>query len=191
LLVALFAVGAVTGCSGNGVMVGSAAGMPRCVPRSGSVEGGTVALAQSVPTAQWLPCVREIPVGWAFVSFVPEDGQTRIGFASDRDGSAALTVLLRPSCDLAGATEVPSEQPEMRRYERVTRVSSGYGGERQYTFTGGCITYEFDLRGSTRAEPVATITQSLGFLSRASVARQVHDTSDGQLELDRGQGGSP
>ena len=76
----------------------------------------------------------------------------------------------------------------MRRYERVTRISHGYGGERHYTFTGGCVTYRFDLRGNTRAEPVATISESLGFLSRASLARQVHDSSDGRLELDRRRG---
>jgi hypothetical protein len=191
VLAALLALGAGAGCSTDAVVVGSAAGLPRCdlAAESASAQGGTVVLAQSVPSARWLPCVREVPIGWTFVSFVPQDGQTRIGFSSDRDGSSALTVLLRPSCDLSGATEVPSEQPEMRRYERVTRVSSGYGGQRHYTFTGGCITYEFDLRGNTRAEPVATISESLGFLSRANVARQVHDSSDGQLELDVGGGG--
>ena len=142
----------------------------------------------AVPSAQWLPCVREVPVGWTFVSFEPEDGQTRIGFSSDRDGPHALTVYLRPSCDLTGTTEVPSERPEMRRYERVTRISNGYGGERHYTFTGGCVTYRFDLEGDTRAEPVAAISESMGFLSRASLARQVHDSSDGRLELDRRRG---
>jgi hypothetical protein len=193
LAAALLALVAGAGCSTEAVVVGTAAGLPRCdlASASASTEGGTVVLAQSVPSARWLPCVREVPIGWTFYSFMPQDGQTSIRFSSDRDGSSALTVLLRQSCDLSGATEVPSEQPEMRRYERVTRVSSGYGGQRHYTFAGGCITYEFDLRGNTRAEPVATITESLGFLSRANVARQVHDSSDGQLELDVGGGGTP
>jgi hypothetical protein len=188
MLAAVLVLAAGAGCSTDAVVVGSAAGLPRCDLASDSAQGGTVVLAQSVPSAQWLPCVREVPIGWTFTSFAPQDGQTKIGFSSDRDGSAALTVLLRQSCDLSGATEVPSEQPEMRRYERVTRVTSGYGGQRHYTFGGGCITYEFDLRGDTRAEPVATISESLGFLSRANVARQVHDSSDGRLELDRRRG---
>ena len=122
---------------------------------------------------------------------LPEDGRTAIGFSSDRDGSSTLTVYLRRSFDLSGATEVPSEQPEMRRWERVTRVSHGYGGDRHYTFAGGCITYRLDLRGSIRAEPVAAISEALGFLRRSSVAaQQVHDSSDGRLELDQ-QEGSP
>ncbi|HEV7654838.1 MAG TPA: hypothetical protein VGP36_08900 [Mycobacteriales bacterium] len=179
---------AATGCATDVVVVGSAAGLPYCDLNADKTEGGTVALAQSVPSAQWLPCVRDVPVGWKFASYLPEDGRTTIGFSSDRDGPHALTVSLRPSCDLSGATEVPSEQPEMRRFEQVTRVSHGYGGRRHYTFTGGCITYDFDLRGDTRAEPVATISEALGFLSRAGVARQVHDSSDGRLELDRQEG---
>jgi hypothetical protein len=50
------------------------------------------------------------------------------------------------------------------------------------------VTYKFHLNGDTHAVPVATISESLGFLSRASVARQVHDSSDGRLELDRRRG---
>ncbi len=141
--------------------------------------------AQSVPTAAWLPCVRQVPVGWTFSGLGARDGETIITFNSDREGVHALTIFLRPSCDISGATEVPSEQPEMRRYERVTRVSAGYGGERYYTFSGGCVTYRFDLHGSTRAEAVAAVSESLGFVSRDSVARQVREASDGRLELDQ------
>lgn len=183
LTLALATTGSVTGCL-NAEVVGSATGLPRCAPEPGDVAGGMVLMAQSVPSAQWLPCVREVPVGWRFVAFDARDGQTSIRLGSDREGMTALTVLLRPSCELAGAAEVPSEWPELRRYELVTRVSSGYGGERHYTFTGGCVTYRFDLRGDSRAEAVAAVTDSLGFVSRRSVARQVRERSDGRLELD-------
>jgi hypothetical protein len=153
---------------------------------AGDAAGGTVLMAQSVPTAAWLPCVRQVPAGWTFSELLAKDGETTIRFLSDRDGDAALTVLLRTDCDLAGASEVPSEQPEMRRWERVTRITSGYGGERHYVFTGGCVTFRFDLRGMTRAEPVATITEAIGFISRQTLARQVRDSTDGRLQLDPG-----
>ncbi|MFL6128152.1 MAG: hypothetical protein ACJ73E_03700 [Mycobacteriales bacterium] len=173
---------ATTGCIKADV--GSATGVPRCAPVPGELPGGMVLMAQSVPSAQWLPCVREVPVGWTFVAFDARDGQTSLRLGSDREGTAALTVLVRPSCDLTGAAEVPSEWPELRRYERVTRVSSGYGGERHYTFAGGCVTYRFDLRGNTRAEAVAVITDALGFVSRSNVAKQLRTASDGRLRLD-------
>jgi hypothetical protein len=157
---------------------------PTCASPAGTVRRGVLIMAQAVPDAQWLPCIRATPPGWSFAEIRPRDGQVSLFFNSDRDGVHALTVLLRPSCDLTGATEVPSEQPEMRRFERVTRVSSGYGGERHYTFAGGCVTYRFDLRGSTRAEPVAAAAESLAFLSRRNLDQMVRQVSDGRLRLD-------
>ncbi len=183
LLVLAVLAPALAGCV-NAEVVGSATGLPRCAAEADDLAGGMVLMAQSVPTASWLPCVRRVPVGWTFVGFDARDGETSIRFGSDREGMEALTVLVRPSCDLTGAAEVPSEWPELRRYERVTRVSSGYGGERHYTFPGGCVTYRFDLRGDSRAEAVAVVTDSLGFVTRDSVEQQVRDHSDGRLELD-------
>jgi hypothetical protein len=179
----LLAAAVTAGCSG-GVQVGEAAGLPRCVPVADDAVGGMVLMAQSVPTAAWLPCVRQVPPGWTFFALLAGDDGTTLRFTSDRDGDTALTVLLRHDCDRTGASEVPSEQPEMRRFERVTRVTSGYAGERHYVFTGGCVTFRFDLRGTTRAEPVAAITEAFGFLSRAALARQVRAATDGRLELD-------
>jgi hypothetical protein len=72
----------------------------------------------------------------------------------------------------------------MRRFERVTKVSDGYGGERHYTFDGGCATYRFDLRGSTRAEPVAAVSESLAFLSRQKLDEMVRQVSGNRLRLD-------
>jgi hypothetical protein len=157
---------------------------PTCTSPAGTVRRGLLIMAQAVPDAQWLPCIRTIPPGWSFTGLRPRDGEAALFFDSDRDGVHALTVLLRPSCDLTGATQVPSEQPEMRRYERVTRVSTGYGGERHYVFAGGCVTLRFDLRGSTRAEPVAAAAESIAFLSRRNLDQMVRHVSDNRLRLD-------
>ena len=93
------------------VVVGSAAGLPHCDPGRTPPRAGPSRWPSRYRAPEWLPCVREVPVGWTFISFEPEDGRTRIGFGSDRDGDSALTVYLRPTCDLSGAAEVPSEQP--------------------------------------------------------------------------------
>jgi hypothetical protein len=187
LALALLAL-VTTGCADLGpVDVGQ---QPTCTSPAGTVRRGVLIMAQAVPGAQWLPCIRTMPPGWSFAEIRPRDGEVSLLFDSDRDGLHALTVLLRPSCDVTGATEVPSEQPEMRRFERVTRVSSGYGGERHYTFAGGCVTYRFDLRGSTRAEPVAAAAESIAFLSRRNLDGMVRQVSDGRLRLDP-TGGPP
>jgi hypothetical protein len=158
-------------------------GFPACSSEPGTVSRGMLIMSQSVPDASWLPCVRSLPVGWIFDKLEPRDGEATFWLHSDRDGNRALGVLLRSTCDTAGSTEVPSEQPGMRRFERVLRVSHGYGGERYYLFLGGCVTYRFNLNGTTRAEPVAAVSDALGFLSRADLATRLREASDGRLDL--------
>ena len=46
------------------------------------------------------------------------------------------------------------------------------------------MTYRFDLRGSTRAESVAAISESLGFLARRNLDEMLRQVSDGRLRLD-------
>jgi hypothetical protein len=175
----------LAGCGGGGestvVTVGDAGNVPDC--RS-PADPQLVLMAQAVPTASRLPCVHAIPAGWAFGRFVARDGQARFVLGSDRDGVEAVTVLLEPACDSAGSTPVRSEVAGATRSERVTRVTSGYGGQRYYRFAGGCVTYRFDLEGTTRAEPVAAASQALGFLPREEVARAIDEESDGRLRLD-------
>ena len=172
------------GCVNSGQLAEDAGRLPSCTSQPGTVRRGVLIMAQAVPSAQWLPCIRTVPPGWSFDEIRPRDGEVSMLFNSDRDGMHALTVLLRPSGDLTGATEVPSEHPDMRRFERVTRVSDGYGGERHYTFDGGCVTYGFDLRGSTRAEPVAAVSESLAFLGRQKLDEMVRQVSGDRLRLD-------
>jgi hypothetical protein len=179
-LLALLAVS----CINTGQIAEEVGRQPNCTNPPGTVRRGVLIMAQSVPSATWLPCIKGLPPGWTFDELRPADGETTMFFNSDRDGRHALAVVLSPSCDVSGATEVPSEYPEMRRFERVTRVSRGYGGERHYEFLGGCVTYRFNLQGSTRAEPVAAISESLSFLSRRNLDERVREISGGRLRLD-------
>ena len=174
----------LAGCGANTPVTATLGGLPLCTAPAGRVNGGLLIQAQSVPSAQWLPCVRDIPIGWGFADLVPKDGESTFSLNSERDGDRAVAVVLAPSCTHDGTTEVPSEQPEMRRYERVARVSHGYAGDRFYTFDGGCVTYRFNLRGTTRAEPVATISASLSFISRTTLANRLQEVSGGRLRLD-------
>ena len=176
--------GLAGGCVDGSAVAVEVGRRPDCTGPPGTVQRGLLIMAQAVPGAQWLPCIRTVPLGWTFDEIRPRDGGAEIFFNSDRDGHHALVVLLRPSCDVTGATEVPAELPGIRRFERVTRVSSGYGGERHHTFPGGCVTYRFDLRGETRAGPVAAVSEALGFLGRRDLDEQVREVSDGRLRLD-------
>jgi hypothetical protein len=63
-----------------------------------------------------------------------------------------------------------------------------FEGERYYVFDGGCIVLDFRLSADNRGEPLALATQVVGAVSRADLRDQVHQESDGRLQLDPPEG---
>ena len=185
----------VAGCTGQGTSVSSE--VPACAAGDdATAANGVVLMAQSVPTATWLPCVENVPVGWSFAGLDARSGSSRFWLDSDRDGVHAIEVRLTSGCDTRGATEIPSDLDDLRRFERVTQVSPQYLGRRYYVFDGGCLTFVFTLSGDNRGEPLALATQSLGVVSREDLATQVFDESGERLHLDplagtEGEGSPP
>ncbi len=150
----------------------------------GTPSNGVVLMAQAVPTSTWVPCLETMPLGWHFSDMDVDRGSARFWLDSDRDGPHAIEVRLTGSCNTDGATEIPSDRPEMRRLERVVQVSPQYVGRRFYLFEGGCITVLFQLLGQNRAEPLAVATQGLGAVPRDELRELVREQSGGRLELD-------
>jgi hypothetical protein len=179
-LISITAIGSMSACS----LQQNIEGIPECTGTPGVPNSGLVLMAQSVPTAEKLPCVRSVPVGWTFDELDARNGSAQFTFDSDREGVSAVVVSLHPTCSVDGASQVATDQPGTERYERVERVTSGFGGERIYTFPGGCVVYTFDLRGQSHAEPVTEISNALGFVSRSDLAAQVSEHSNGRLSLD-------
>jgi hypothetical protein len=159
---------------------------PTCADR-GAPGSPTVLLeAQAVPSATLLPCIKAEPSGWTYGSTFVRNGLARFTLDSDREGARAVTVLLTPSCDLEGATLVPTDEPGTRRYERVGDISpdGGFSGSTYYVFPGGCVVYELVFKGRNRAGPVTEVNLALGFISREALRQALRDASDGRLELD-------
>jgi len=93
-------------------------------------------LAQSVPSASLIPCVRTLPPGWRVATAKAKDGLSEFTLAHDTD-SQAVIVRLTAACTTSGATQQPSNQPGARRYERTDDRT---GQLTWYTvFAGGCI----------------------------------------------------
>ena len=159
--------------------------LPTCADGDGEAANGVVLMAQSVPTASWVPCLRTtLPLGWGFHHLDARNGVARFWLDSDRDGQRAIEVRLEPACDTSGSTEIPSDRDEMDRMERVTMTTPRFEGERYYVFEGGCITFVFRLGGESRGEPLALATQAVGAVSRADLLDQVSEESGGRLHLD-------
>jgi hypothetical protein len=182
LLVLLGAV-ALGGCASDATATET---LPVCAEgEEGAATNGVVLMAQSVPSASWIPCLRTaLPLGWGFFHLAARDGEARFWLDSDRDGQKAIEVSLEPSCDTAGATRIASDREGMQRFERVRMTTPRYEGERYYVFDGGCITFTFRLTGESRGEALALATQSVGAISRDTLLEQVQEESNGRLSLD-------
>jgi hypothetical protein len=183
----------LAGCTSEGTSVSMQ--VPAC--SSGDDERaahGVVLMAQSVPSATWVPCVESVPLGWDFSGLDARSGSARFWLDSDRDGEHALEIRLDQTCDTRGATEIPTDREGLRRLERVTQVSPEFHGHRYYVFDGGCLTVVFTLGGEFRGEPLALATQGIGVVNRTDLAEQVREESGGRLALDPpddGEGGPP
>jgi hypothetical protein len=166
-VIAAVAVLAASACSTIGLRA------PLC---DEELEGDVLAIeAQSVPTAELVPCVGALPVGWSFQSFEVSDRGTTFYLDSDRAGAQAVRVDLKPTCDTGGATEVPADTPGTRQFERIDSLGDRYGGSRYYLFEGGCVTYRFDFEGEGRTELAREVSLALDFFPRADLDQMAAD----------------
>jgi hypothetical protein len=186
-LLAVLAAGSLAGCAKGSTAITAA---PLCHDGAEGAGDGVILMAQSVPTATQVPCIRTaLPLGWTFHHLIARNGGSQFWLDSDRDGQLAIEVRLTPSCDVDGSTEIPTDREGLRRLEGVRQTTPVYVGERYYLFPGGCLTFAFHLGGDTPAEGLALATQSIGVVSRDQLRAQVRKGSDGRLSLDPTTGG--
>ena len=146
-----------------------------------------VLMAQAVPSSTLIPCIRLVPASWRHGEIDVRRGRAVFTFASgsvDSPDSEPLTVTLTRTCDVSGATEVPSDEPGTQRWERLRQVAPAYVGDRYYLFEGGCARLSFALSGSDRAQQVGEASLAVGFVTRSALRLAVEERSDGRHELD-------
>ncbi len=141
-------------------------------------------MAQAVPSSPVVPCLELEPAGWSLNGVKAASGFASIVFdIIDPHQEAAVTVELAPSCDLAGATEVSSEQPGARRYLRIDRTTTPARVTRSYTFPGGCISERF-VSADSPERLASEASSRFGFVTRDQLARNLSRRSAGRLQLD-------
>jgi hypothetical protein len=153
--------------------------------------GHTMILAaQAVPSAAFLPCIAALPPGWTTVnaeiasgqaSFELDSGSLAVGggvqfVPGGLEELQTVTITLTATCDLAGARQIPSGQPGMRRFERPPSLVPGYSDVRYDVFPGGCVTYRFVLAPGASPALAATIGSAVAFLPRSELAGYVRRT---------------
>ncbi len=96
--------------------------------------------AQAVPTAELVPCVARLPVGWSFGLLTVNNGRSTITVDHDRAGPKAIDLRFAESCDVTGATEVAADVPGARRFERGPIDGTDTILTWYEVFPGGCAT---------------------------------------------------
>ncbi|HEY8301113.1 MAG TPA: hypothetical protein VIG48_04385 [Jatrophihabitans sp.] len=138
-------------------------------PRCGDTERlGLV--AQTVPSAGYVPCVAGLAAGWRSSGFTAQNGSTRFDLVSDRAPGYPVTVALRPSCgSTAGATPIPPRTPGGRTYLTLASIDPRYAGTMYDQFPGGCVSYRFDFARGPHIALMAQLAAAVGFVPRAQL----------------------
>jgi hypothetical protein len=164
---------------GGGCAAVRTAAAPTCSAR---FTPGLVLAAQAVPTADSVPCIAGYPAGWSLGTVHVRNGQASFTLDSDRAGNDALQVVLEASCDVEGATKVPSDVAGAIRYERILSVDGGFRAVRSYRFSGACVTYRFHFAARGQAL-VNEASLAVGFQSRAELDARLRAESQGRAHL--------
>jgi len=139
-----------------------------------------ILMAQSVPSAAVLPCIASLPSGWEFERADINSETSRFWLRSDRAGPGALSVTLARSCSVAGAQEIPSDEPGTTRFEKPTSLHPRFTGSRFYRFPGGCVTYRFSFAPAASSSLVFDANVAVGFVPRTALVERVRR----RVELD-------
>jgi hypothetical protein len=130
----------------------------------------TVLMAQSVPGASLIPCVRSLPAGWHFDGLTATSRQSRFWLDSDTAGRRALEVVLERRCPEGRARAVKSDEAHTKLSERIDRVRPTYVAEWFYRFEGGCATYRLALSAGAVPSALRAVRAGVSFISRRAVA---------------------
>lgn len=116
LMLLILAIGLVAAACGN-EQLGRA--LPAC---EGDLNGTMIIQIQSVPEAEYVPCIVELQLGWEYVDLVPKLGNSRFTINSDRAGDDFLEVILSASCQVDSSLEKLEILPGLDQYRDVTLV---------------------------------------------------------------------
>ena len=160
-----------------------AAVLPACANTTVATVGcqpdqyALVLSAQAVPSATMIPCVAELPAGWAFSGSEFGDGTSRFWLDSDRAGYRAVEVDLSATCDTSGAVEIAPGPDEAgaRVYSEPLTLRPALAANRYIVYPGGCVTYRYRFKAGASSTLSLEAEEALGFLPRADLVRDVRE----------------
>jgi hypothetical protein len=153
------------------VTLGAAATLAGCAASGGIVPGcgdplRLAIIAQSVPSASYLPCIRGLAPGWDTSGFDPTQDGTSFLLNSDRSPGRPVTVRLAATCDVSGASPSPPRAPSVLTYTRLDSISPRFTGTLYDVFPGGCVSYRFDFAPGSQIALAEQFKDAIGLYPR-------------------------
>jgi len=153
------------------VTFGAAVSLAGCATSAGPVPGcgdplRLAIVAQSVPGAAYLPCLRDLQPGWTAVGFTPSQDGTSFLLDSDRSPGRPVTVRLTASCRITGASPSPARAPGVLTYTRLESIRPRFAGQLYDVFSGGCVTYTFDFSHGSQIALTEEFEAAVGLYPR-------------------------
>ena len=152
---AILAVAALTGC----------AALHNPVPSCSDPQRLAI-IAQSVPGAAYIPCIRGLPPGWSTSAFNPAQDGTSFRLNSDRSPQNPVMVHLTATCRLGRASPLRPRAPGVRTYSRLSSISPRVAGILYDVFPGGCVSYRFDFALGPNIALTEQFENTIGLYSR-------------------------
>ena len=118
-----------------------------------SNTGRLILMAQSVPSAQIIPCIEALPAGWRLKHADVETGLSRLQF--DNAAGTDVVVYLLASCSPIG--ELVGSESGVDRYVALDEESR----VEEHVFEGGCIRIE-----SPVGEEPGRMADAIGSITR-------------------------
>ena len=139
-------------------------------------------IAQSVPTASYVPCIEELAEGWTAGSLDTGRGSTRFALLPHQAGARTVKVAFGETCDARGATPAPPRAEGVRTSIRLESVSPRYAGTIFDVFPGGCVSYRFDFARGPHIALMEDLGDTVGLFSRRQLRVSLQDQLG--IELD-------
>lgn len=146
--------------------------------RAPSCEQGHSVLiaAQSVPSAEMLPCFMESPVGWDVDSVDIGRNGTTIHFDSDRAGHHAARFEFVETCDSMPASEQRNGQEGVERTTLTQQIEAGSRVESFRVFEGGCVAWTFEFSDNMSRSELNRLQATLILVPRSVVRDDLADS---------------
>ena len=123
-------------------------------------------IAQSLPTATYVPCLRDLPEGWSSSGFDATQSGTSFLLDSDRSPERPVRVQLTATCRPGIASPSPPRAPGVLTYTRLTSVRPRFAGTVYDVFPGGCVSYSFDFALGSQIALAEQFEEAVGLYPR-------------------------